>query len=253
MNGSQTLVRALDIIFALGDAESMLTVTQIAEKVSIPESTAYRLIQTLEKNGILERKEKGQISLGLRILDLARSLHYQMDRELYMIARPFMERLTEQVQETTVLAVRVGSSTCVILAIESRRFLRFVVENGRTFPIELGATGKSILAFEKKKVVEKILNAIVDKETRKEVNASIEAIKEHGYAVTLGEVDQNIFGVAAPIFDDQGQVVASLTVAGPKERFGDQERAAIIQATLQTAGDISEKLNGAYSLRLERE
>src|SRR5690606_19846761 len=59
-NGTQTLARALDILFALAEAESTLSVSEIAERVSIPESTTYRLLQTLEQNGVVERRAKGR-------------------------------------------------------------------------------------------------------------------------------------------------------------------------------------------------
>lgn len=106
MNGIQTLSRALDILFALSEVSGTLTVSEIAQKVSIPESTTYRFLQTLEQNGIVERRGKNQIGLGLRILDLARSLNMQFQRDLLPLALPIMEELTEAVQETSVLFVR---------------------------------------------------------------------------------------------------------------------------------------------------
>jgi DNA-binding IclR family transcriptional regulator len=157
MNGNQTLSRALDIIFTLAESPSTLTVTQIAEKVSIPESTAYRFIQILEQNGIVDRKKKGEIALGLRILDLARSLHQQIDRKLLELSRPLMEKLSETTGETIVLAIRSGMYAVCISSMESRRLIRVVIENGRTLPLHTGATGKAILAHESPKIVDQVL------------------------------------------------------------------------------------------------
>ncbi len=64
MNGTQTLGRAIDILFVLAESGTTLTVSEIAEKVGIPDSTAYRFIQTLIKNGFVERKGRGQIGLA---------------------------------------------------------------------------------------------------------------------------------------------------------------------------------------------
>ena len=118
MDQTQTVGRALDILFVLAEAETTLTVSEISEKVPLPESTAYRLIKTLELNGVVERKSRGQISLGMRIMDLARSLHQQIDRDLLTIARPIMQELTEKLNETSLLVVRRGTIGITVQHIE---------------------------------------------------------------------------------------------------------------------------------------
>ena len=95
-NSTQTLKRGLDILFVLAEAGTTLSVSEIAEKVNIPESTAYRLLQTLEKLGVVERREKGRIGLGMKILYLANSLAKQIDLRLNEIAKPIMKKLTEE-------------------------------------------------------------------------------------------------------------------------------------------------------------
>ena len=64
VNKTQTLERALDIIFSLAEAETILTVSEIAEKVAIPESTAYRLIKSLEQYGMVERNQSDKSGLA---------------------------------------------------------------------------------------------------------------------------------------------------------------------------------------------
>lgn len=241
-NGMQTLGRALDILFALAEAGTILSVGEIAEKVSIPESTAYRQIQTLEKHGILERKGKGQIALGLRILDLARSLHHQMDRELYTIARPIMENLTNETEETSILMVRAGHNVLCILQIESKRLVRFAIENGRILPMHLGASGKAILAFEEKKTIDKVLSQ-PEVDNRKKLLEQLAEIRQLGYSITSGEVDQDVFAIAAPIYDSYDRVIASLTISGPKYRFTDDLISPFVEATLKATHSISQKLH----------
>ncbi|MEK8126545.1 IclR family transcriptional regulator [Paenibacillus filicis] len=221
MNGNQTLSRALDIIFTLAENPSTLTVAQIAEKVSIPESTAYRFIQILEQNGIVERKKKGEIALGLRILDLARSLHQQIDRKLLELSRPLMEKLSETTGETIVLAIRSGMYAVCISSMESRRLIRVVIENGRTLPLHTGATGKAILAHESPKIVDQVLERLGPGLRSTELLEDLSLIRQRGYVTTFGEIDEDVFGVAAPVFDTQNRVIASLTIAGPLSRYED--------------------------------
>ena len=73
MSQIKTLNRALDILFILTESDGPLTVTEIAEKTEVPESTTYRLIQALEQKGVIHR-HLGQISLGMRILDMAKTI-----------------------------------------------------------------------------------------------------------------------------------------------------------------------------------
>ncbi|WP_336785800.1 IclR family transcriptional regulator [Paenibacillus sp. MMO-177] len=218
MNGTQTLNRALDILFALSEANDTLTVSEIAEKVSIPESTTYRFLQTLEQNGIVERRGKSQVGLGLRILDLARSLSQQMHRELLPLALPIMEELTAQTQETSVLFVRTGLNCVCIQNVRSQGLLQFAVENGRVLPLASGASGKSILAYENERTIGRVFDTLGSKAEQSKLAADLEIIRTNGFCITHGEVDPDIFAIAAPIFDAHGLIVASLSIAGPNFR-----------------------------------
>lgn len=243
VNGTQTLERALDILFALTEADTTLTVSEIATKVAIPESTAYRLLQTLERKGIVERKSIGQIGLGLRILDIARSLHQQTDGELFNVARPIMEKLTEQTNESSLLCVKAGMQVVCVQHVETRHMIRLSIENGKTMPLFRGASGKAILAFETNRVIEQVLlQTSSDDKVRKSIYTELEQTRELGYSFTIGEVDPYIFGVAAPIFDASRRVIASLTVGGPTVRMPSGDNNQTIQAVIKAADEITTRM-----------
>ncbi|MBS4197051.1 IclR family transcriptional regulator [Lederbergia citri] len=243
VNKNQTIERALDIIFSLSEAESNLTVGEIAAKVDIPESTAYRLIQTLEQYGMVERKSVGQIRLGMRILDLARSLQQQLDRELLTIARPIMEELTEKYNETSILCVRSASQVICVQSVETQRMLRLSVEIGKIMPLDRGASGKAILAFEQRQTMDQLIKSIPEAKLRQSIEKEIDTIREQGYCLTFGEVDTNIFGLAVPIYDINKRVIASLTVAGPTERWDQENGEEFIKAVVSSAHEITKKLS----------
>jgi DNA-binding IclR family transcriptional regulator len=233
MNRTQTLSRALDILFALSDANGTLTVSEIAEKVSIAESTTYRFLQTLERNGIVERKGKSQIGLGMRILDLARSLNQQNYRDLLSLALPIMNELTESTQETSVLFIRSGVSASCIQHVRSKGLLQFAIENGRSLPLHSGASGKVILAYESAKVTELVLRSLPENVDRQALLLELQHIRGHGVCLTKGEVDPDIYAVAAPILDHQQTVVASLSIAGPSFRYDSRFKDKVIAAAEQ--------------------
>lgn len=239
MGEAQTLAKALDILFAIAATGTQLSVSEIASQVNIPESTAYRLLRTLEQNGIVERKIKGKISLGFRILDLARCLYQEMDRELFIIARPIMEGLTEECGETSVLMVRSGIHAVCIQSVESQRAIRFSLPNGRILPLHVSASGKVILAFEDKTVIEQVLAHIGDPGP---VARDLETIRQEGCSITVAEIDQDVMGIGVPVYDAYGRIMASLTIAGPVERMQKQDLAALAQTVRQAAGQISGRL-----------
>ncbi|REK76040.1 IclR family transcriptional regulator [Paenibacillus paeoniae] len=245
MNGTQTLGRAIDILFALAESGSTLTVSEIAERVGIPDSTAYRFIQTLIKNGFVERKGRGQIGLGLRIFDLARSLSQQIEKDLLTIARPIMEELTNATGETTVLFVRSGSKAICIENVTSKRLIRLSIENGRVLPLNLGASGKTLLAYESDKIIEEMCKLFSESAEGAELlYQELEAIRGQGYSYTLGEYDSDAFAVAAPILDPQQRIVASLSAAGPIHRLNKEEIPSFIEQVKDAASQISCKLGG---------
>ncbi|MFE4712488.1 MULTISPECIES: IclR family transcriptional regulator [Paenibacillus] len=244
MNGTQTLSRALDILFALSEESGTLTVSEIAQKVSIPESTTYRFLQTLEQNGIIERRGKNQIGLGLRILDLARSLNMQFQRDLLPLALPIMEELTEKVQETSILFVRTGNNAVCIQNVKSRGLIQFSIDNGRILPLHMGASGKCILAFESAKVTERILQLLSSDKEREGLIAELATIREQNYSITKGEVDPDVYAIAAPITDGQGPVIASLAVAGPSFRCSNEQDKTNIEAVTKAAAELSRRMGG---------
>ncbi|GGI44983.1 IclR family transcriptional regulator [Paenibacillus marchantiophytorum] len=239
MNGTQTLDRALEILFALAETQEMLTVSQIADNVGIPDSTAYRFLQTLEQHGLIERKGKGQITLGLRILDLARNVHHQINKQLIELAIPFMEDLTKETGETSILALRSGGSVICIHYVESSRPIRLKAEIGKAFPLHLGASGKVLLAFEPSKVVDQFLSGIKDSDTI-ELIQSLTKIRIDGYSISSGEIYPDVIAIAAPVFDYRNQVIASLTIAGPVSRESIDE--TLIQKIVHTTTSLSVKL-----------
>lgn len=242
MNGTQTLSRALDILFALAEANGSLSVSDISQKVSIPESSTYRFLQTLEQNGIVERRSKGQIGLGMRILDLARSLSQQVHKELVPLALPIMEELTTETNETSLLFIRSGTNAICIQNIKSRALILYSTENGRILPLHLGASSKAILAFESEKVIQTVLNNLSNEADQKVLLEDLKKVRDQGYATSQGEADPDVFAVGVPIFDSRGSLIASLSIAGPKFRFDEAHSRKSMEAVIRSAEEISRRL-----------
>ncbi|MNI73592.1 HTH-type transcriptional regulator KipR [compost metagenome] len=153
-----------------------------------------------------------------------------------------MEELTRKTNETTVLFVRSGSKAICIEQVTSNRLVRLSIENGRVLPLHSGASGKALLAFESDKIISEMLKAQAAGTNGASIAEQLEEIRASGYCMTLGEVDSDVFAIAAPIFDTQNRAIASLSVAGPIHRLEQDSIPPAIQFVKDAAAKISQKL-----------
>ena len=78
-----------------------------------------------------------------------------------------MEKLTEEIDENSILTVRTGIKVICVQQVESKRLIRLAIKSGRTLPLHQGASGKSILAFENRTIIKKAFNMIEDSQVRR--------------------------------------------------------------------------------------
>lgn len=239
----QTLSKGLDILNLLGDSSETLSVEEIAAELDIPESTTYRLIQTLEKKRFVERQARGKISIGYSILHLAKDIYEKIDRQLTIVATPIMEELTESVGETSLLSVRSYLYSTALLSIPSKERIRFVADEHRLLPLQIGISGRAILAFEDDKILKLLLQSLETDEEKAALKEELASIKERGYAVSLSEVDSGTLGIGVPVFNAYNQVYASLAVIGPQYRMDTEDVESLYYRELKKASEkITEQL-----------
>jgi len=132
--------------------------------------------------------------------------------------------------------------------VKSRGLIQFSIDNGRILPLHLGASGKCILAFESSKVTERILDSLGEEQERAVLEAELAAIRSRNYCITKGEVDPDVFAIAAPITDGQEPVIASLSVAGPSFRCNKVRDQTIIEAVTRAAAELSLRMGGGRQI-----
>jgi DNA-binding IclR family transcriptional regulator len=149
-------------------------------------------------------------------------------------------------QETISLYVLDGNDRVCIERLESPQNVRIVARLGRRLPLYAGSAGKVFLAFLPTKRCEEILasTVLVPLTSKTIVNlptlrSELENIRQQGYAVSRGEWLLDASGVAAPIFDQSGDVTAVLAISGPGQRFADDVIARYAQVVTRQALVIS--------------
>jgi len=242
-----TADRAIDVLLLFDEQNPVLSAVEIGKRLELSRSTVYRYLQTLRSYALIEEVDRRDgFRLGSRIFQLARIARQGMG--LIEVALPIMERLAEETGEAVLLTRRAGSLVTCIERVESSHPIRLSYERGQALPIHAGASAKLLLAFEEPSEIATVLkNMRFERFTDTTVTdlptfrASLKQIREQGYAVSLGELDEGVCGVAAPIFTPAGKV-AGISVAGPAFRMGSRERPRIIAAVRKAADEITVRL-----------
>ncbi len=238
--------RLLELIGDLGEGG----VSDLARRLGWTKSTVHRFASTLTRIGYLEQDAKtGRYRLGLRLFELGNSAIRA--RELRHQAVPILEALMQATQETVHLAVLDEARMEVVYVhkVEPPQAIRLYTEIGAHHPAYCAATGKAILAFLPEARRARLLQGatlrpatprtIVDPDV---LVTHLAEIRQRGYAVDDEEYREGVRGVAAPVFDHTGQVVAAVNVGGPASRLTPERITMLAPLVQQAASEIASNL-----------
>lgn len=222
---SPILQRAFAILDCFTQEHPELGVREVARLTNLSSSAAGRLLASLKELGVLHQNpETRAYALGSRVLTWAGT--YSAVLDVRSVAIGAMQELHRRTRETISLYIMEGSERVCVERLESTENVRIVARIGRRLPLYAGSAGKVFLAFLPTARREEILDATELKPLtertfvdRSALTAELAKIRQQGYAVSCGEWILEASGVAAPIFDANGQVCAALTISGPTQRF----------------------------------
>ncbi|MFF4120495.1 IclR family transcriptional regulator [Streptomyces sp. NPDC001714] len=245
---NSTADRALDILMMFDDTQLVISGSAVAERLGVARSTAYRYLQSLVGSRFLEEAPGGGFRLGLRVLEIGRLARRSYG--LSEIALPAMTELSDDVRETVLLTRRTGELVVCVDRAEARaRAVRISYERGSTLPLNAGASALVLLAWIPQEEARRLLEAAklsrFTSATLTDVDTLMDRlshIRRAGYSVTRGELDPDVTGVAAPIRDDQHEVVAAVSVAALSSRVFPEAEAELAQKVLTTAQKITDRL-----------
>lgn len=254
MSDIQSVRRAFDILKAVATVSSHTggaSLTEIAARVELPKSTVSRMLTTLTGLGAVERIDKREgFRIGNELIAIASNVAYP--RTLSAIAQPFLQQLSQTSGETATLCVPDGDLAHYVDQVNSSRALQVHNWVGQKLPIHACSDGKLYLAGRSDAEVEHYLQQPLQRFTRSTLTApttlrkEIRGIRRKGYAWTNGEFDADIVGVAAPVRDEAGQVVASICLFGPAFRWPTELKARrLIDLVTEIADRISSRMRAA--------
>ena len=235
-SGLRTLERGLDVLDLFCHGAAKFSLTEISSKINLSPSTASRLLHTLLIRGYISRDEETKkFGIGPQALRLTATSFRTFD--LRPVAAPFLRKLAEKYNESLSLYVVQDSFRVCIDRIETTHALRHVVNIGDRLPLARGAGGKALLAWVSQDELRKVQ---AEGETISPIE--LEQIRKQGFAISLGERDKGVGAVAAPVFDGEGHIQGSLSLAAPLARIDRASLEKIAPELVNVANQISAAL-----------
>jgi DNA-binding IclR family transcriptional regulator len=244
-----TLGKSLDIIDLLARMKGDLNVVQISQELAMPKSTAYKYLAILKNRGFLEYDGTAKTySLGFKFLELASMIQSRF--HLDKVALPHMKRLSLEINETVILAILKFHQAYCLDRIEGGGGIVFNVLRGSRLPLHCSAAAKVLLAFS-----DEDIDLLFRKETFKSytphtvtdldlLKKQLQHIREAGYTYADQEMDIGARALAAPIFDDQHNLIGALDVVGPMQRLTEEKIAGLKERVIHYANMIGEEFSG---------
>jgi DNA-binding IclR family transcriptional regulator len=249
-----TLHDGLRLLEYLANANGPQALTHIAAALGMGNSKAHRLLQTLtEQNYVFQVDGSRHYQASIKLWTLGSGVLRQAG--LRAVAESEMQRIMEATGESVHLSVLEGSEIVYVHKVESTNPVRAYSQIGGRMPAHRVATGKAILAFLARKSLIAQLDALLlgNSITQKEHAGflkEVEAIRSKGFAINRGGWNADVYGVAAPILDRSGQVLAALGVSGPAHRFKPRRLMAFAEEVRLGAALISAQLYGSVPSRV---
>lgn len=221
-NGESVLARAVRIFEAFTPEEPALTVSEISRRTGLHVATTSRLVAELVSHGLLTRDAGRRVRVGMRLWELATRASPSLS--LRNAAVPFMEGVHDVVGHHVQLGVLDGDE---VLFLERLTAPGAVVVNytriaGR-LPLHASSSGLVLLAHGPADLRRRVLDSPLHRytpdtpATAAHLRAALAEVRRQGYAYCPGYVHPDALGVAAPVRDARGQVVAALAVIVPNE------------------------------------
>jgi DNA-binding IclR family transcriptional regulator len=244
----KTINRLVQVLDCFSPEQPTWSLAELSVRLGLPKSTLHRFLVGLEAHGILRRDNADKRwRLGYRLFAWG-SLAAE-STGLRHIVGPIMRQLVAATGETAILTVYHDHEVICVEKVETSHPVRMTLDVGTRRHAHAGASSKVLMAYLPEEEIEAVIrdkglpklciNTIVDPDR---LVAELAKIRAQGYAVSREETDLSAWGIATPIHDWNGEVVAAIGVAGPASRFGDDRVQQYAQDCREAARQISEQL-----------
>ncbi len=244
---TRTLEKGLFLLGLFDVDHPEWSLKELRERAGLPKATTRRLMKTLEAaSWVAYDQDSGKYHLGSSAL---RALYLAMSHsELVRTAHPFLVRLTEETTESTSLCVWTDQGALILDTVPTARAFKPVTFPGMLLQGSASADAQILIAFGSLHTQEAVLatpqqprtpHTVIDPDLLRQ---KWEQVRLEGVAYDWGEWNETAPAVAAPVFDSNGQVRASLSVVAPPERCSEEQMQGYAAAVKKAAFELSSAL-----------
>lgn len=246
---SSTVVKALSLLNHFSEDRPELGLTELARLSSLDKAAVHRMMGAMVESGLVEQQSESRAyRLGAGVLRLARVRETAFP--IHSIVQPILETLRQEVDETVHASLLSGRALANIGTVESTRGSRVSLQAGEILPLHSTASGLAVLAFADPDLRDKTLNDPLTARTRHtvtdpdELQSRINLVAQQGFSISDQTNEEDVHGIAAPIFDQSGWACGAVSVSTPSHRMSEDHRRRSIAAVLTAAQAITEQTGG---------
>ncbi|WP_102346550.1 IclR family transcriptional regulator [Bacillus sp. Marseille-P3661] len=244
LSSMRNALRLLNL-FTMDEPE--LTLSEIAGKLEVGISTAFRLTSTLMHEDFLTKDSVSKkFRLGASILGYGNIIVSQ--NQLYKASAVPVEKLAIATGESSHIAILKENQTIYLNKIDSKHPVHLLSHAGKQNPVHCTSSGQVILAYQSESLIEKVIEKGLSPYTKNTIISPVKfkelliTIRKQGYAMSIEEMHDNVSSIAAPIKNILGEVVGSISIAGPTSRVNSQTSSRLIKLVKNAALEVAEQL-----------
>jgi IclR family acetate operon transcriptional repressor len=246
---STTVAKALSLLDYFSEAEPEIGLSELARRSGVDKATVHRMLGVMCDAGLLEKRgDARQYRLGAGVLRLARVRETAFP--VSALFQQSLEALSTRLGETAHASLLSGRALATIGISESNRGSRVSLVAGELLLLHCTASGLAVLAYSRPELVDRVLaEPLVARTSRTITNpgvirARLEEIRLTGFAEADQTAEDDVYGIAVPLFDSDGEATGAIAMATPAHRMTNDLRQEIIGALFVEAEKLTVNSGG---------
>ena len=242
------LQRGLQLLAQFRQDTPTLTGAELSRRLGVPRASVFRLLQTLEHLGFVERLgDSAQYRLGIAVLRLG--FEYLASMELTENGRPVLDDLSNSTGYSGHLAVRDGTEVVFVAKTVGNPTLFSAIQVGARLPVHATVLGRVLLAGQS---IEQLRLLYPAKELKKFTNQTpltvadlknrVDADAARGFGVSQGGYEVGISTIAAPVWGENAAVCAAISITIPSSSVKPELLDSLVQHVCSAAAKLSQRM-----------
>lgn len=236
-----SLARGLEILRTFSQTGKKMTLSEVAAETGITRAATRRFLLTLVREGYAATDGK-YFDLTPQVLELGYSVLSKIDT--WDIAKPFFERLSEEIEESVAATVLDGTDVVYVSCVQFHRVISVGVTVGNRLPAYCTATGRVLLADQPPEIWDGLLQSIkLEPRTQHSVTSKsafkkvLKKVREDGYALVDQELEIGLLSIAIPLKTLSGKTIGAVNVGVPTVRATPEHMINEVLPKLLETGD----------------